>query len=90
PSIPLAVTTLSCVALGLWLPFSPFAHWLGFTRLPASFLGILIAMVVTYLALAEMGKAFFFRPVPAAPSLSIKRPGRRRRIHRLSMRWSRM
>ena len=88
PSIPLAITTAACVIVGLALPFSPLAHVLGFTRLPVSFLAILLGMVVTYLALAEAGKVYFFRPVSQAASLAIKRPPLRRRIHKLSTRWS--
>ena len=39
PSTPLTVATLSCVAIGVLLPFSPLAHVLGFIALPAGFLG---------------------------------------------------
>ena len=61
PSIPLLAATLAVVAIGLALPFSPVAHALGFRPLPTLFLGILVGMIVTYLALAEVGKAYFFR-----------------------------
>lgn len=49
-------------------------HTLGFTALPARLLAILLGMIVTYLALVEAGKAYFFRsrsaPVNAASSSS--------------------
>jgi Mg2+-importing ATPase len=63
PSRPLLLTTLGVVALAIALPFSPLASPLGFRALPASFLAILLAMVVTYVALVEAGKALFFRGV---------------------------
>ncbi len=61
PSRPLLVTTLAVVLVGLALPYSPLAHTLGFRALPWSFLIILLAMIATYLALAELGKAYFYR-----------------------------
>ncbi len=39
PSRPLLATTLACALVGLVLPFSPLAGVLGFTALPAGFLG---------------------------------------------------
>src|SRR6266516_3401611 len=61
PSRPLLITTLAVVAVGLLLPYSPLAHVLGFRSLPALFLLILAGLAATYLALAEVGKAYFFR-----------------------------
>ena len=61
PSRPLLATTLAVVAIGIALPYSPLAHALGFRTLPVLFLAILAAMVVTYLALAEAGIAWFYR-----------------------------
>jgi Mg2+-importing ATPase len=61
PSRPLLVATLAVVAVGVVLPFSPLASALGFQALPLGFLAILVVMIVTYLALAEVGKRRFFR-----------------------------
>jgi Mg2+-importing ATPase len=61
PSKPLLVTTLAVALVGLGLPYSPVAHALGFRSLPPLFLGILVAMTATYLTLAEIGKAYFYR-----------------------------
>jgi len=61
PSRPLLVATLTVVLVGVLLPYSPFAELLGFRPLPWSFLVILVGMAVTYLGVAEAGKAVFFR-----------------------------
>jgi Mg2+-importing ATPase len=61
PSRPLLVTTVAVALVGLGLPYSPVAHTLGFRSLPPLFLGILVAMTATYLTLAEIGKAYFYR-----------------------------
>ena len=61
PSLPLLATTIAVVLVGLALPYSPLAHTLGFRSLPWLFLLILGAMTATYLALAEIGKRYFYR-----------------------------
>ena len=68
PSRPLLAATLLCAAVGVVIPYSPFAHVLGFRALPASFLAVLALMVVTYLALAEFGKHVFFRSTRLRPA----------------------
>jgi Mg2+-importing ATPase len=76
PSRPLLGATLAVVAVGIVIPYSPLAHVLGFRPLPLLFLAILAALAATYLALAELAKAYFFRsegrrdgcgPLEAAP-----------------------
>jgi len=89
PSKPLLAATLACAAVGVALPFSPLAHLLGFKALPLAFLGLLAAMVVTYMALVEVGKRFFFAHfAPSGPTLAIPKPRRERRMHRLAAGWS--
>jgi hypothetical protein len=67
PSRPLLLTTVACAATGVALPYiPPLAHLFGFTPLPAGFLGILAAMIVTYLALVQVGVKRFFRPTTTA------------------------
>ena len=61
PSRPLLATTIAVVAVGIAIPYSPVAHLLGFRPLPLLFLAILAVMAVTYLALAELAKAYFYR-----------------------------
>ena len=88
PSLPLLATTLACAAAGVALPFSPLAGLFGFEALPAGFLAVLAGMVVTYLALAELGKFFFFKPRPGREPLAAPRPRRERRVHRVAASWS--
>ena len=89
PSRPLLATTLACAAVGVILPYSPLAHLLGFTRLPLDFLAVLALMVVTYLALVELGKyVFFTRLGGAARPLAVKPPRRERRVQRRAAGWS--
>jgi P-type Mg2+ transporter len=89
PSLPLLLSTLACAGVGIALPYSPLAHVLGFTPLPWTFMAILAAMVATYLTLAQLGVARFFRPIEGAPPLA-RRVERVRRIHRRATRWSRL
>jgi P-type Mg2+ transporter len=74
PSRPLLVTTVAVVVVGLLLPFSPVAHVLGFRSLPIAFLAILVALAGTYLALAEAGKAYFFRHGPREAGSAVVTP----------------
>jgi P-type Mg2+ transporter len=48
PSVPLAVTTLVSVLLGILLPFSRFARGLGFARLPGAYFVFLVFATATY------------------------------------------
>jgi P-type Mg2+ transporter len=88
PSTPLAIATIICVAIGVLLPFSPLAHVLGFTALPASFLAALMAMIIAYLLLIELGKRRFYRVRPHGPPIARPRPDRERWIHHRASRWS--
>ena len=88
PSRPLLLTTLGCAAAGVVLPFTPLAGVFGFTALPPEFLGILAGMVALYLALAELGKAWFYRPKIGTEPIARRRPRRVRRIERRAARWT--
>jgi P-type Mg2+ transporter len=88
PSRPLLLTTLTCAAVGVVLPFTPLAGLFGFTALPPAFLGILAGMVAIYLALAEAGKAWFYRPRIGTEPIAKRRPRRLRRIERRAARWT--
>lgn len=61
PSRGLVISTLGVLALGLVLPATPLASDLGFVGLPLGFYGFLLLAVVTYLALVEIAKRWFFR-----------------------------
>lgn len=56
PSLPLTVTIVVIVAIGILLPFSPLAGLLGFTALPIGYFLFLIAATATYLLLVEILK----------------------------------
>jgi Mg2+-importing ATPase len=57
----LTVLTLSCLAIGVVIPFTPLGTFLGFTPLPPSYWLLLVLMVVTYLLLVDAGKVFFYK-----------------------------
>jgi Mg2+-importing ATPase len=88
PSTPLALATVVCVTIGVVLPFSPLAHVLGFVALPAGFLAALMAMIVVYLALVELGKVRFYRTRPQGPPVARRWPDREHWIHHRATRWS--
>ena len=58
-SAPLMLTSLAVCAIGIWLPFSPFAHALGFQALPALYWPLLVVMVIAYLGLTHLMKIWF-------------------------------
>ncbi|MCX6704579.1 MAG: HAD-IC family P-type ATPase, partial [Candidatus Woesebacteria bacterium] len=58
PSLPFLITCLCVVAIGLYLPFSPFASYLDFTPLPMLYFGFLIGITLTYLVMVEIGKSY--------------------------------
>ena len=64
PSRALAWGVGACVTTGMALPFTPLAGWLGLTPLPPLFFAMLVAMILTYLALVEVVKARFYRLYP--------------------------
>jgi P-type Mg2+ transporter len=88
PSTPLTIATLTCVAIGVALPYSPLAHVLGFTALPAGFLAALVAMILLYLVLVELGKRRFYRVRVSGPPIARPHPDRERWIHHRASRWS--
>ncbi len=60
PSVQLAVTSLTVVAVGVALTISPLAHTLGFTPLPWQFFAVLAGFVAVYLVLVELAKLMFY------------------------------
>ena len=59
----LLMATLLIVVLTLILPFTPLAQILGFSRLPASFVLAILAIVIVYIFAAELAKKVFYRLV---------------------------
>jgi len=56
PSLPLTITTLMVVVVGIVLPFTPLNLVLGFTPLPPKYFLFLLGMTMTYLMLVEIIK----------------------------------
>jgi len=59
PSLPLALTTLAVMAMGILIPFSPFASSLGMVPLPPIFFLWLAGILLSYAALAQLVKSWF-------------------------------
>src|SRR5271165_5842175 len=60
-SWPLTMTTLSIMALGAWLPYSPLASSLGLTALPRMYWPILLLTLLAYVSLTQMVKVWLLR-----------------------------
>jgi P-type Mg2+ transporter len=60
-SRPLTVTTLSIMAFGMWLPYSPLAPSLGLTHLPGLYWPILLLTLLGYLSLTQLIKVWLLR-----------------------------
>ncbi len=61
PSLPLAVTTVLVVLIGVILPFTPLAATLGFVPLPGAYFMFLGGVTTTYLVLVEVVKRRLMR-----------------------------
>jgi Mg2+-importing ATPase len=87
PSTPLLTATLACAATGVAVPFiGPLARLFGFRPLPLTFLAVLAGMIATYLALAQLGVALFFKP-QGGRSLARTLSHHDRHISRRAARW---
>ena len=60
-SLPLTLTTLSIMAFGMWLPYSPVAASLGFTHLPVMYWPILMLTLLAYVILTQTTKVWLLR-----------------------------
>jgi Mg2+-importing ATPase len=60
-SLPMTMTTLAVMAIGVWLPYSPFADDLGFVRLPLSYWGWIAAFLFIYSVMTHNVKKWFFK-----------------------------
>jgi Mg2+-importing ATPase len=60
-SWPLIFTTLSIMAFGAWLPYSPLAPSLGLTHLPGLYWLILMATILAYAGLTQGVKVWLLR-----------------------------
>jgi Mg2+-importing ATPase len=86
PSLPLAVTTVLVVLIGVILPFTPLAATLGLVPLPGAYFGFLGGVTVTYLVVVELVKRRLMRKLldmgPAAPATRAGSRGRSSPPHR--------
>ena len=57
----LTLTTLSVMAFGMWLPYSPVAFALGFTHLPRLYWPILLLTLLAYVTLTQLLKVWLLR-----------------------------
>lgn len=60
-SAPLVATTVGIILFGMWLPFSPLAPALGFSRLPAQYWPLLAATLLAYVMLTQGVKTWLLR-----------------------------
>jgi P-type Mg2+ transporter len=60
-SWPLTATTLSIMAFGMWLPYSPLAPSLGLVHLPRMYWPILILTLLGYVSLTQTMKVLLLR-----------------------------
>jgi len=60
-SWPLTITTLSIMAFGAWLPYSPVASSLGLAHLPGLYWPILLLTLVAYTGLTQGAKVWLLR-----------------------------
>jgi len=78
PSLPLAVTTVLVVLIGVILPFTPLASTLGFVPLPGAYFVFLGGATTTYLILVELVKRQLMRTLfaigPATPAATSVTP----------------
>lgn len=61
PSLPLLITTLSICIMGAYLPYSALAPALQMTALPPAFWGYLTFILVAYLGLTQLVKAWLIK-----------------------------
>ncbi|MEK7648656.1 MAG: magnesium-translocating P-type ATPase [Patescibacteria group bacterium] len=60
-SLPVILTTIAVVIIGIGLPFSPYASALGFTPLPGAYWMYIGAMLVVYGIITQGVKVWFYR-----------------------------
>jgi len=57
----LTMTTFAIMGIGMWLPFSPLARYLGFVPLPLQFWPFLLVTLVCYVGLTQLIKMWMVR-----------------------------
>nr|WP_316779063.1 cation transporting ATPase C-terminal domain-containing protein [Pedobacter antarcticus] len=62
----LLIATIAVLFLVLLLPLTPMSLWFGFTRLPLSYYGWMMLIIILYLVSAELAKRWFYRKMNQA------------------------
>jgi len=60
-SLALTISTLTIVVIGWLLPFTPLAHYFGFSPLSQTILITIAAIVLCYLIMVQIGKKVFYK-----------------------------
>jgi len=60
-SLPMTLTTLLIMAIGVWLPYSPFAESLGLVALPEVYWLWIACFLISYVILTHFIKTWFFK-----------------------------
>jgi Mg2+-importing ATPase len=60
-SFPMMLTTVSIMLIGIWLPYSPFAKYLGLTSLPATYWLWMILFLILYSVITHKVKVWFLK-----------------------------
>ncbi len=55
------ISTLLCVVIGWWVPYSPFHHYFKLSPLPAEMVLSILGLVVAYLVIVEFVKRIFYK-----------------------------
>jgi P-type Mg2+ transporter len=61
PSLPMLLVTLTIMAIGIYLPFSPIGSSLGFVHLPMSYFPWLALILLSYCVLTQLMKTWFVK-----------------------------
>jgi len=60
-SVPLLLMTALIMAIGIYLPYSPFASALGFTQLPSLYWPLLVLTLICYMGLTHLTKQWILK-----------------------------
>ena len=61
PAMPLVVMTAAIMAVGIFIPMGPFAHYFKLQALPLGYFPILVAILLGYMTLTQLMKRFYTR-----------------------------
>jgi Mg2+-importing ATPase len=85
PSLPLAVSAVAVLAVGVWITRSPIASTLGFSSLPGTFYLVVTGFVIAYMVAVDLAKLAFFK-TPGTRTTTLRRSAEHR-ARRLAAPW---